>query len=59
MPTRLTVRETPVGTDVAHLVANLEHVTIPLELDRRVWLLSVVVTADLYPELDEEVRDGA
>ena len=59
MPTRLTVRETPVGTGAAHLAANIDHVTIPLEPDRKVWLLSVAVTADLYPDLDEEARDGA
>jgi hypothetical protein len=59
MPTRLKVRETPVRPGAVHLVANLEHVTIPLERDRKVWLLSIFVTADLYPDLAEEVRDGA
>jgi hypothetical protein len=58
LSTRLTVRATPVGTGVVHLVANLEHVTVPLGRDRTVWLLSVVVTTDLYPDVDEETCNG-
>jgi hypothetical protein len=59
MPTRLTVRKTPIRPGAVHLVANLEHVTIPPERDRKVWPPSVVVTADLYPDLDQAARDGA
>jgi hypothetical protein len=58
MPTRLTVRQTPVGTGAAHLVADLEHATIPLERDRKVWLLSVVVITDLHPDPDEDANNG-